>query len=61
MKQLYGNPDELIEVNDTQETPAEMGGTLKCSPQSTDESIQEKAGDEATFQNLPIKWVASED
>ena len=51
MKQLYGNPDDLIEVSDTQESSPEVKGSTQesiqetlSSPESKGESIQENTG-----------------
>lgn len=42
MKLLYDESEELIDGDGTQESKGEMGSTLKSSPESTQESIQEK-------------------
>lgn len=51
MNQLYGNPDDLIEVSDTQESSPEVKGSTQesiqetlSSPESKGESIQENTG-----------------
>lgn len=41
MKLLYGNPEELLEVSNIQESEVEMGGYLKSSPKSDKKCTQE--------------------
>lgn len=45
MKLLYGNPEDLIEVSDTQESKGKMGDVLKNSPESDGEydSVHQKS------------------
>lgn len=45
MKLLYGNPEDLIEVSDTQESKGKMGDGLKNSPESDGEhdSVHQKS------------------
>lgn len=45
MKLLYGNPEDLIEVSDTQESKEKMGDGLKYSPESDGEydSVHQKS------------------
>lgn len=45
MKLLYGNPEDLIEVSDTQESKRKMGDGLKNSPESEGEhdSVHQKS------------------
>ena len=45
MKLLYGNPDDLIEVSNTQESKGEMGDGLKNSPEGDGEhySVHQKS------------------
>ena len=47
MKQLYGNPDELIEVSNIQESKGEMGSGLKSSLENDGENdlVHQKSND----------------
>lgn len=62
MKLLYGNPDELIEVKDTQESKGEMGGDLKNSPESDEgnDSVHQKSNKSSLEDTLTSLMSSSE-